>query len=70
MREFTPINAFKLSKRGKEVLKECKKILKFNVDKVHVSSWDYSELLEGVSLSSRIRYKDVIPLDGKIVVRK
>ena len=70
MRKFTPINEFKLSKRGKEVLKECKEILKFNVDKVHVKSGDYSELLEGISPSERERFKESIPLDGKIVVKK
>jgi hypothetical protein len=70
VREFTPINAFKLSKRGKDVLKECKAILKCNVTKVHVKTSDYSELLASVSPASRIFYQEAIPLDGKIVVRK
>lgn len=70
MKEYTPINEFRLSKRGLEILKQCKTILKHNVTKVHVTSDDYKELLEGISPSIRHHCKEEIHLDGKVVVRK
>jgi hypothetical protein len=68
--EFTPINVWRLSKRGKEIFEECSNILKHNVKKVSIAPNDFMELLEGISLSIRKHYNEAIPLNGKIVVRK
>jgi hypothetical protein len=65
-----PLNEFKLSKRGKEVLNDCREILKHNVTKVHVSAEDFNELLEGISASIRYNYINTIPFGEKFIVRK
>ena len=70
MKEYTPINEWKLSRNGREIFKKCQEILTYEVENVHLNTNEFNELLLGISPSLRQTYIDNIPLCGKIVVRK
>ncbi|MGN6347079.1 MAG: hypothetical protein ACTHME_05190 [Candidatus Nitrosocosmicus sp.] len=68
--EFTPINYWKLSKRGKELFSLIEKIGKSSVQNIHLKSDDFNVILEGVPPSLRTEYRDGIPFMRKMIVRK
>lgn len=67
---YTPINEHKLSKSGKEFLKECKRMRTFNVKNIYVPPQIFSDLLESMSPSTKSYYSDSIPFEDKLLVRK
>jgi hypothetical protein len=67
---YTPINICKLKGKAKEFLKECDRMERFAVSKIHVPPDIFSYLLDAISAGSRSYYSDAIPYRGKMLVRK
>jgi hypothetical protein len=71
MRQYTPINEFKLkSKEAKEFLVMAKKMRGFSVENIRVHPNVFNELMDSISPSVRDYYIDGIPFEGKLLVRK
>lgn len=67
---YTPINIYKLRGKAKEFLKQCDRMERFSVSKIHVMPQIFSDLLDSISPASRSYYSDGIPYKGKTLVRK
>lgn len=70
MGSYTPINIWKLSRTTQEVLKNAKKISKFNVKNIYLNYNEFSEIIESISPAWRNFYANGIPFEGKLLVRK
>ena len=70
MSNYTPINKWKLSKRGQELFDLIEKIGKSSVQNIHLKADDFNIILNGVAPSVRSEYMDGIPFMGKMIVRK
>ena len=75
---YTPINQFKLSGEGKEVYERINKCLdglkhpmfyRANVRNIKLPPKEFDLLLEGVAVTERERFKDVLPCFEIDIVR-
>lgn len=67
---FSAINEFKLSSKGKEVFKLISKMKSFNVDRIPLERSQFDILLNAVIPSCRGDCEREIPFYGKKIVMK
>jgi len=67
---YTPINEYKLSKENQALLKRCKEMCKFKIDKIYLNRSEFNDFLDSISAASRNSYCESIPFEGKLLVMK
>jgi len=69
MEEYTPIHEINLSREGKDLLKQIRKVFSYGVKRAVIQSKIFEMLLNGIPEQQREAYVESIPYKGKFIVR-
>lgn len=67
---YTPINKWKLTRRGREIFDLCEKLSRSSVSNIYLSNDNYKLMIDGIPGSDNNEYENGIPFMGKLIVRK
>lgn len=66
---YTPVNAYKLSRKSREQFEFIKKLLQTKASRVEINKNLYDEFVEAMPISCREIYRHEFPIGDKVVVR-